>query len=88
VSQTYCFSVQADACPSALPRVLEVFSLFGSVPETCYARLAGRGHDELVVDVQMNDLDSDTAERIARRLGRVVSVQSVLWSAKHEAAAA
>ena len=88
MSQTFCFSVQAEACPSALPRVLEVFALYGSVPDHCYTQLAGKSREELVVDVQMSDLDTDTAERIARRLGRVVSVQNVLWSAKRSAAAA
>ena len=88
MSQTFCFSVHAEACPSALPRVLEVFSLFGSVPDHCYSQLSGKCRDEMVVDVQMSQLDLETAERIARRLGRVISVQSVLWSEKLSAAAA
>jgi hypothetical protein len=33
MTQTYCFSVQAEACPAALPRVLDVFALYGSVPD-------------------------------------------------------
>lgn len=88
MSHTFCFSVQAEALPSSLPRVLDVFSLYGNVPDHCYSQLSGRAQDELVVDVQMSGLDQDTAERIARRLQRLVSVTSVLWSAKRSAAAA
>jgi hypothetical protein len=88
MSTTFCFSVQAEATPSALPRVLDVFALYGSVPDHCYSRLAGHGRDELVVEVQMGGLDAVTAERIARRLGRVVAVRDVLWSAKRQALAA
>jgi hypothetical protein len=80
MSQTYCFSVQAEASPAALPRVLDVFALHGSVPDQCYTQRAGAG--DLVIEVQMSDIDADAAERIARRLQRVISVQGVLWSAK------
>lgn len=88
MTHTFCFSVQAEALPSSLSRVLDVFSLYGNVPDHCYSQLAGWAHEELVVDVQMSGLDLDTAERIARRLQRLVSVTSVLWSEKRSAAAA
>ncbi len=81
MTQTYCFSVSAEACPAALPRVLDVFALYGSVPDQCYTQRVGAG-EELVIEVQMSDIDADAADRIARRLHRVVSVQGVLWSAK------
>ena len=32
-----CFSVFAAAEPSALPRVLDVFTLFGVVPQRCHS---------------------------------------------------
>ena len=86
MSQTFCFSVQADAAPSTLPRVLDVFALFGHVPDHSYSRRAGAA--EMVVDVQMSGLDAETAERIAGKLGRIVSVGSVLWSEKRSVAAA
>jgi hypothetical protein len=82
MTQTYFFSVQAEACPAALPRVLDVFALYGSVPDQCYTQRAGSAGEELVIEVQMSDIDADAADRIARRLHRVVSVQGVLWSAK------
>jgi hypothetical protein len=40
-SNVYCFSVHAEASPSALPRVVEVFALHGHVPSRCHARLDG-----------------------------------------------
>ena len=36
MSTTYCFSVHADAEPSALPRVMEVFARLGHVPTRCH----------------------------------------------------
>lgn len=91
-SGVYCFSVQAEASPSTLPRVVEVFALHGHVPSRCNARLAGPAgaddHPLLVVDLQMPGISAREADLLAKRLGRVVSVQGVLWSEKRTAAAA
>ncbi len=83
MSQTFCFSVHADATPSALPRVLEVFALMGLVPERCHA---DRAADELVVDLQLADLIAAEAAHLAKRLGRIVGVLGVLWSERRRAA--
>lgn len=84
MSATYCFSVHAQASPSALPRVLEVFALMGHVPERCHShRIPG---DELVVDLQLAGVTAAEAAHLAKRLGRIVGVESVLWSAKRAAA--
>jgi len=85
---TFCFSVHSDAVPSALPRVLEVFALYGYVPEQCHASRAGPAADELVVDLQMTGIDAGQATLLAKRLGRVVSVSSVLFSEKRRCLAA
>ena len=83
MSVTFCFSVQTRAEPSALPRVLEVFAAMGHVPERCHGqRLAG---DELVVDLQLAGVSAAEAAHLAKRLGRIVGVESVLWSAKRVA---
>ncbi len=84
----YCFSVHAEASPSALPRVVEVFALHGHVPSRCHARLDGAGDDaaELVVDLQMAGISAQDAALIAKRLGRCVMVRDVLWSEKRAAA--
>ncbi len=79
---TFCFSVHADAAePSALPRVMEVFALFGHVPARCHVeRHAASG--DLVVDAQLEGLGREEAALVAKRLGRVISVVGVLWSEK------
>ena len=86
MSSVYCFSVHAEASPSALPRVVEVFALHGFVPSRCHAQRVGRDGEELVVDLQMNGLCAEQAVLLAKRLGRVVSVSNVLWSEKRAAA--
>ncbi len=87
MSSVYCFSVHSDATPASLPRVLDVFALYGHVPEQCHSQLGGQGGDELVIDVQMSDLTPEAAARVAKRLGRVVTVTSVLYSEKQRCAA-
>jgi acetolactate synthase regulatory subunit len=86
MSGTFCFSVHAEASPSTLPRVVEVFALHGHVPCRCHAQLASPG--ELVVDLQMADVTAHEAALLAKRLGRVVTVRNVLWSEKRAAVAA
>jgi hypothetical protein len=82
MSATFCFSVHADPTPCTLPRVLEVFALHGHVPECCHSQLSGPAREDLVIDVQMADLSADQAALVAKRLGRIVNVTNVLWSAK------
>lgn len=82
MSATYCFSVHADAEPSALPRVMEVFSLYGYIPARCHVERGGRDGQDLVVDAQLEGLGPDEAALVAKRLGRVISVVQVLWSEK------
>lgn len=85
---TFCFSVQSDAVPGALPRVLEVFAMHGHVPEQCHAsRVAGEDAG-LVVDLQLGGIDAAQAALLAKRLGRVVSVTGVLYSEKRRCLAA
>jgi hypothetical protein len=81
-----CFSVFSAADPSALPRILEVFTLNNLIPESCHA--IRDGSDQLVIDLQLADLPVGQAEQLARRLQRVVTVTQVLWSEKRQAAAA
>lgn len=79
---TFCFSIHSDVDPAALPRVLEVFALYGFVPDQCHASRTGGVEDELVIDLQMSAIDADQAGLLAKRLGRVVSVTAVLFSEK------
>lgn len=75
-----CFSVFSTADPSALPRIFEVFCLFGLVPARCHSARHDDGQDQLVVDLQIEGLSDGDAQRLVKRLGRVVTVTSVLWS--------
>jgi len=83
-----CFSVFSAADPSALPRILEVFSLYGLVPTRCHSAPAETDPGQLVVDVQVAGLPFGQAALLAKRLGRVITVTQVLWSEKQRAAAA
>ena len=80
-----CFSVFVAAEPAALPRVLNVFSLFGIIPERCHSALVETGQDQLVIDVQVAGLPAGQAEQLARRLDRVITVTQVLHSVKRRA---
>ena len=80
-----CFSVFSAADPSALPRILEVFSLHGLIPSTCHGTRVDP--DQLVIDLQVEGLPAGQAEQLARRLGRVITVTQVLWSEKRRATA-
>ena len=82
-----CFSVFSAADPSALPRILEVFSLYGLVPTRCHSAHAETDPSQLVVDVQVAGLPFGQAALLAKRLGRVITVTQVLWSEKQRAAA-
>lgn len=88
MSTVYCFSVQAHATPGTLARIVEVFELHGHLPSRCHGERVGPDLEELVLDLQLEDLTADEAALIAKRLGRVVTVTSVLWSAKLQLAAA
>lgn len=88
MSSVYCFSVHSEASPASLPRVLDVFALYGHVPEQCHTQLGGHDREELVIDVQMSDLSAEDAARVAKRLGRVITVRSVLYSEKRRCTAA
>ena len=77
-----CFSVFAAAEPSALPRVLDVFTLFGVVPQRCHAAGSRPTRSSCVIDVQVAGLPAGRAEQLARRLDRVIAVTQVLHSEK------
>jgi acetolactate synthase small subunit len=80
-----CFSVFAAADPATLPRVLNVFSLFGVIPDRCHSSRLEADQDQLVIDVQLAGLPAGRAEQVARRLDRVITVTQVLHSEKRRA---
>lgn len=82
-----CFSVSSAADPSALPRILEVFSLHGVVPSRCHSACPSTESDQLVVDIQVAGLPAARALQMAKRLARVVTVTQVLHSERRRARA-
>lgn len=81
-SPVACFSIQADADPSVMPRVLELFAKRGMIPLRWHADLGGRRRDELTIDLQVDGLDRPKAELIAHAIRQMVAVVSVLTSEK------
>ncbi len=77
-----CFSVQTDAEPTTLARVLEVFALREVMPSRFHSVRdslpdGGMAADRLSVDIQVPGLEPDAAAAIARKLAAVIGVRSV-----------
>lgn len=88
-SSVACFAVRAAADPGVLSRVVELFAKRGLVPASVHARLAGAGEDaSLLIDVQIDGIELDLAERIADALRQIVLVERVLTARKRLARAA
>src|SRR3546814_12849010 len=68
-----CFSIQAVADPSVMPRVLELFAKRGMIPLRWHADLGGRRRDELTIDLQIDGLDRPKAEFIAHAIRPMVA---------------
>lgn len=79
---TACFTVTAMAHPGMLPRVLEPFAKRGLVPTKLHA-VEQSDHDAaLLIDLQVVDMELETAQKIGSTLNQVFGVNSVLVSAK------
>jgi len=79
---TACFSVQARAEPSVMPRVLETFAKLGLIPTRWHSDLGGRRRDELTIDLQVQGLTGAQRDHAAAVMRSMVSVTSVLVSEK------
>ncbi|MEQ8587998.1 MAG: hypothetical protein RLO01_15120 [Thalassobaculaceae bacterium] len=77
-----CFSITAEADPSVMPRVLELFAKRGLIPSRWHSDLGGRRRDELLIDLQVEGLDRDKADLIGHAMRQIVPVLSVLISQK------
>lgn len=78
----FCFSIQAEADPGALPRVLELIAKRGLVPRRWVSDRFGPGGRELAIDLQVEGLTRSVADHIARCLRQVPCVTLVLTSEK------
>ena len=81
-SRVACFSIQAEAEPGVLPRVLELFAKRGLVPRRWVSDVTGPGGRELSIDVQVAGLTSETQAYIAGCLRQIWGVAVVLTSEK------
>ncbi len=79
-SRVACFSIQAEAEPGVMPRVLELFAKRGLVPRRWVSGVTGPGDRELSIDVQVAGLGPETQAYIARCLRQVWGVGAVLTS--------
>jgi acetolactate synthase small subunit len=80
----YCFAVHAVAEPDVMPRVLELFAKRNLIPTSWHSIVASDrdGHEELQIDIQIQQLETRVAEHIARCLRQIANVQTVLTSEK------
>jgi acetolactate synthase small subunit len=81
-SRVACFSIQAEAEPGVMPRVLELFAKRGLVPRRWVSDVAGPGGRELSIDVQVAGLTPETQAYIASCLRQIWGVAVVLTSEK------
>ncbi len=79
-SRVACFSIQAEAEPGVLPRVLELFARRGLVPRRWVSDRCGPGGRDLAIDVQIAGLAPETQAYIATCLSQVWGVSTVLTS--------
>ena len=85
-SGVFCFSIQAEAEPSVMSRVLELFAKRNLVPSRWVSDVVGPGGPggggELSIDLQVRGLSGETAHYVARCLRQLHYVDSVLISEK------
>ncbi len=75
VALTAQFTVQAEAEPSVLPRVLEPFALRTLVPLAVHCR---RERSGMRIEVTVAGLEAQVVEHVTRRLNQLVPVATVL----------
>lgn len=81
----FCYSIQAQAEPGVMPRVLELFAKRNLVPVRWHSDvLNGPGRD-LAIDVQVEGIGSDLGNYIARCLRQIPGVATVLTAEKRPA---
>lgn len=85
---TACFSLAARSSPGLMPRVLELFAKRDLVPSAFVARTEGVDGGEVSIDVQMEGMDHELADYVARCMRQIVGVDVVLVSQKRFAVTA
>jgi acetolactate synthase small subunit len=83
-SATACFSIQAEADPGVMPRVLELFAKRGLIPSRWHSDLEGEATQapSLSIDLQVTGLSRQQVEHVSATLRGMVSVNDVMTSEK------
>jgi acetolactate synthase small subunit len=81
---TACFSIQAEADPGVMPRILELFAKRGLIPSCWHSDLEDEEFDQprLSIDLQVTGLSDQQIDHVSASLRGMVSVNSVLTSEK------
>lgn len=88
VKRVHCFSINAEADPSVLPRILDIVTMFDRIPEQCHSsRLDHAEGRPLMIDLQIAGLSDGDVHMIKKKLERMVFVTQILTSEKRQAAA-
>ena len=74
----FCYSIQAEAEPGVLPRVLALFAKRNLVPRRLVGDLGGSQGRDLWIDLQVAGLSPDRFAHIARCLRQIPGVTVVL----------
>jgi len=82
----FCFSIQGQAEPGVMPRVLELFAKRNLVPERWHSDVHGAAGRDLSIDVQVAGIDPALGNYIARCLRQIPGVATVLTAEKRPAA--
>lgn len=72
------FSVDAQAEPGVMPRVLELFAKRGLVPSSWRSVVTHKEQPRLTIEIQMSGLGRDLTEYIAACLRQIASVEAVV----------
>ena len=81
--RVFCFSVQAEAAPGIMPRVLELFAKRNLVPSRWVSDVSGpHARRELSIDIQVEGLTPELSDYIAKCLRQIYGVSAVLTSEK------
>ncbi len=80
--RVFCYSIQAEAEPGVMPRVLEVFAKRNLVPSRWVSDVSGPGARELFIDVQVAGLSRAESDYVARCLRSLHYVETVLTAEK------
>lgn len=82
----YCFSIQAQADPGVMPRVLQLFAKRNLVPVRWHSDVLGAARADLAIDVQVEGVTPAQGDYIARCLRQIPGVTTVLTAEKHPSA--